>query len=48
MHQVLELTRPIEMVTIGDEDNAEEPEVITLDDNADAEFQEPEVITLDD
>ena len=48
MHQVMELTRPIEVVTIEDEDNAEEPEVITLDDNADAEFQEPEVITLDD
>ena len=36
MHQIMELTKPIEVVTIDD------------DDNADGEFQEPEVITLDD
>ena len=51
MNQIMEMSKPIEVVTIEDEDDEAEiqqdhPEVITLDE---AEIQqEPEVITLDD
>ena len=51
MNQIMEMSKPIEVVTIEDEDDEAEiqqdhPEVITLDE---AEIQqEPEVITLDE